>query len=78
MPSFVREKGFQVEGALMELPVLIPLLILLDNLLKQGRESAEGLTTTRLFDGIVDVGISAPKGSSISIRRCGIDDVLFR
>lgn len=28
-------------------------------------DELEGLTTSRLFDGIVDVGISAPKGKSI-------------
>ena len=29
-------------------------------------DADEGLTTSRLFDGIVDVGIGAPKGTSDS------------
>lgn len=34
-------------------------------------DELEGLTTSRLFDEIVDVGISAPKGNnSIRMRRC--------
>lgn len=29
-------------------------------------DELEGLTTSRLFDGIVDVGISAPKGMKLA------------